>query len=278
MKGDCQMRNIDNECIESISKILGEMTTGSKITQILAKHNWIDHDTLAGQSLISTKWKRINASITDEVKKANSLTPFFKMIEEIMNPLNFLNQEDVWTQNRKNINFSLSFSGYELTDGGKIKSGKAAKTFTEAVERTKSLLEKLEIHNIHPDVLKFCKPELLDKNYFHAVLEASKSVLDKIRNLTFSSKDGNTLVNEAFVVKNPALIIRGNFLKTDDERSEYNGLKSLLNTICYFYRNPQAHSPKLYNPISEMDAITAFIMMSLAHEQLDRCQCVRQIP
>jgi len=271
------MRTIDNECIESISKILGDLTTGTKITQILAKHKWIDHDTMNNQRILSTKWKRINASLCEEIRKAKSPNPLFIMIEDIMNPINFLNEHDIWIQNRNDINFSLSFYGYELTDGGKIKSVKAANTFTEAIDRTKNLLEKLERHNIHHDILKFCKPELLNENYFHAVFEASKSVFDKLRILTFSTKDGNTLVNEAFVVKNPALIICDNLLSTSDEISEYNGLKSLLNTICYLYRNPRAHSPKLYNPTSESDAITAFIMMSLAHNQLDRCICVKHL-
>jgi hypothetical protein len=37
---------------------------------------------------------------------------------------------------------------------GKIKSVKAARTFSEAVNRSKNLLEKLRNHNINPDVLK----------------------------------------------------------------------------------------------------------------------------
>ena len=36
---------------------------------------------------------------------------------------------------------------------------------------------------MHPDVLAFCRAELLQQNYFHAVLEASKSVADKLRSL-----------------------------------------------------------------------------------------------
>ncbi|HEY4636890.1 MAG TPA: TIGR02391 family protein, partial [Burkholderiales bacterium] len=27
---------------------------------------------------------------------------------------------------------------------------------------------------MHPDVLRFCRPELVQKNYFHAVFEATK--------------------------------------------------------------------------------------------------------
>ncbi|HER2162590.1 TPA: TIGR02391 family protein, partial [Streptococcus pyogenes] len=165
------MRPIDNQCVETISKYLGEIVTGSVITKIFAKYNWVDHDTSYGEKLISTKWKRIYTSLIEEMNKAKSPKPFFTMIEEIMDPLNFINEQENWDQNRNNINFSLSFYGYELTDGGKIKSVKAAKTFSEAVSRSKNLLEKLENHNIHHDVLKYCSPELLDENYFHAIFE-----------------------------------------------------------------------------------------------------------
>jgi Protein of unknown function (Hypoth_ymh) len=34
---------------------------------------------------------------------------------------------------------------------------------------------------VHPDVLKFCRAELVVDNYFHAVFEAAKSVAEKLR-------------------------------------------------------------------------------------------------
>lgn len=37
---------------------------------------------------------------------------------------------------------------------------------------------------MHPDVLAFCRAELLQQNYSHAVLEASNSVADKLRTMT----------------------------------------------------------------------------------------------
>ena len=61
----------------------------------------------------------------------------------------------------------------------------------------------------------------------------------------------------------------------DTEKSQYQGLKSLLNTICYLYRNPTAHSPKMYDDRNERDAIQALLLISMAHVQLDKCICVR---
>lgn len=272
------MRQIDNACVEKITEILGELVTGSQITKILAKYNWKDHDTESGVRIISTKRKRLEASMIHEMNKRQSAEPLFQLIEEIMNPVYFSQDIDGWKNHLKNINFVLRFYGYELTDSGKVIATKATETFTEAVKRSQDLIEKLRAHNVHENVIKFCTPELLDENYFHAILEASKSVFERIRNLTNSTLDGNTLINEAFKIKNPAIIINGNYLESDNEKSQYLGLKSLLNTICYIYRNPTAHSPKLFNETSEDDAVTAFIIISMAHRQLDNCSAVRFIP
>lgn len=43
---------------------------------------------------------------------------------------------------------------------------------------------ELARRDVHPDVLRFCRAELVQQNYFHAVLEAAKSVADKLRTLT----------------------------------------------------------------------------------------------
>ena len=66
-------------------------------------------------------------------------------------------------------------------------------------------------------------------------------------------------------------------LITQTDKSKYQGLKSLLNTIVYLYRNPNAHEPKLYDVTSETDAVTALTLMSLANSLLDDCINVRDL-
>jgi uncharacterized protein Ymh len=61
---------------------------------------------------------------------------------------------------------------------------------TEAQERANALKAKLRQRNVHPDVLVICRAELLQKNYFHAVFEATKSVADKIRTKPGLTSDG----------------------------------------------------------------------------------------
>jgi hypothetical protein len=48
----------------------------------------------------------------------------------------------------------------------------------EAQRRARELRADLNSRGVHPDVLRFCREELLVDNYFHAVMEAVKSVAD----------------------------------------------------------------------------------------------------
>ena len=46
----------------------------------------------------------------------------------------------------------------------------AASTVAEAQARADDLRAELTRRQVHPDVLRFCRAELLQQNYFHAVL------------------------------------------------------------------------------------------------------------
>ena len=63
-------------------------------------------------------------------------------------------------------------------------------TRPEAERRAQALKKDLTARGVHPDVLRFCRAELVADNYFHAVLEATKSIADKLRNRTGLFDDG----------------------------------------------------------------------------------------
>jgi len=47
-------------------------------------------------------------------------------------------------------------------------------------------------------VFEYCIAELLAENYFHSVFEATKSIAERIRELTGIEIDGATLVDTVF--------------------------------------------------------------------------------
>ncbi|WP_413469295.1 TIGR02391 family protein, partial [Pseudomonas gessardii] len=94
----------------------------------------------------------------------------------------------------------------------------------------------LEGRGVHPDVLRFCRAELLADNYFHAVQEAVKSVADKMRSRAGVRDDGATLVDRVLAGHPPLLSI--NALKTVSERSEQSGFANLIRGTFGMFRNP----------------------------------------
>jgi uncharacterized protein (TIGR02391 family) len=114
--------------------------------------------------------------------------------------------------------------------------------------------------------MKFCKVELLQSNYFHAVFEATKGLAQRIRDLTELKGDGAALVDEAFALKTPLLAF--NSLQTETERSEQVGFAMLLKGCFAAIRNPRAHEPKVLWK-DENDAADYFTLISLLHRKLD---------
>ena len=125
-------------------------------------------------------------------------------------------------------------------------------------------------------MLAFCRAELTEHNYFHAVLEASKSVVEKIRSLTALTGDGASLIDEAFTLKNPALLF--NDLTDDSERSEHVGLATMAKALWAIYRNPTAHAPKVKWAVVEQDALDMLTIASMLHRRLDQARLAPGAP
>jgi hypothetical protein len=126
---------------------------------------------------------------------ANNICAF---IQRVMNPVLHVQSPDYFKKKQAELNRVLSFEGLRLSDGGKLEPCKQVRTITDAEATAGQLRRKLIERGVHPDVLKFCRAELVEGNYFHAVLEAAKSVVQKIRDKTGLTSDGGELVDEAF--------------------------------------------------------------------------------
>ena len=93
-----------------------------------------------------------------------------------------------------NWNVVLAFAGMRIREDGKLEPVPAAATLSEAQQRANKLRSELMRRGIAGDVLRFCRPELLEGNYFHAAFEATKSVAQKLRDRTGLVLDGHALV------------------------------------------------------------------------------------
>ena len=146
-------------------------------------------------------------------------------------------------------------------------------TIPEARTKANNLRTKLELRNTHSTVFLYCKEELLSENYFHSVLEAVKSVFDRIREISNLKNDGVILIDSAFGGESPLLIIN-NFI-SESEKSEHKGFLNLLKGLYGMFRNPTAHEVKIKWEIIEEDALDIMSIVSYCHKRLDKTHRIR---
>jgi hypothetical protein len=87
-----------------------------------------------------------------------------------MKPERFAREPERFEPMRLNLNRALAFAGLAVEASGALGSVEAAKTLSQATRRARELKSDLTSRGVHPDVLRFCREELLADNYFHAVL------------------------------------------------------------------------------------------------------------
>ena len=255
---------LDFNQIESISLIVGNDLTGSEITRLLGHINVTDD---SGES---TKWKRLNSIFSKYKKRFNSSKVVFRFLDEYLSPIRFASNPEHYQDILDRINVILAFSGQEYDDTGHLrKKDKKASTLDDALQRTDSLKEKLQQLGIHERIILYCKEELLEENYFHVVFESAKSLADEARHRTGLTNDGSALFEEAFSLKDPFLML--NNLKTESDRNRQVGLCKMLCGVYSFFRNVEAHEPRIKWAVNEKDAIDALLIISFLHFQLDSC-------
>ncbi|MCD2451026.1 TIGR02391 family protein [Methylicorpusculum oleiharenae] len=256
----------DAQKLEAACRILADTERGltnSEIGYILSDCRVVD------VSPNMTKWKRLFNALAEVQNKHQVGNHLIMFINRALDPVKYSRNKEAFEWRRSELNVVLSFSGFSVREDGKVMSTPVETTLKGARARVGALRSRLEDRNAHPEVFKYCKAELLDENYFHAVLEAIKGVGERIRILSGLTSDGAELVNAAFSVKTPILAL--NELSTDTELSEQKGFSSnMLVGLFGAIRNPTAHAPKLVWSMTEQDALDIFSIMSFVHRKLDK--------
>jgi uncharacterized protein (TIGR02391 family) len=248
--------------IEALAKLLGECGTGSDITRVLQACR------LEDKSGESTKWRRLYWVFMDSQERYGCANHVLNFIQTFLTPARFVRRRDEFEAHRQELNFILTFSGLEYGADGEFRQRGAARTLEEAERRVRTMHAKFQGRRIHPEVTKYCRVELMQDNYFHAVFEATKGLAQRIREMSGIEADGAALVDRVFSIERPLLAI--NTLQTETERSEHKGFAALLKGCFAAIRNPLAHEPKILWE-GEDDAADYFSLISLLHRKLDSC-------
>lgn len=264
----------DLAVLESIANILGDTQRGFTGTEI---GNLLRECHIPDLSLATTKRVRLFEALNHKQhldKCGNGIAAF---LHHAMNPARHFDSPEWFEETRGKLNQVLAFSGHQLGENGKLRETAVAETHAEAAARASRLKESLLSRKVHPDVLHYCREELLVDNYFHAVFEATKSVAEKIRQRTGLTQDGADLIDQAFSFKSSIPYLALNSLQTESEQSEQKGFSNLLKGLFGTFRNTTAHAPKITWKIDEQDALDILSLVSLVHRRLDAAVQARAI-
>ena len=251
---------------ESIARELGEQVTGTQLDQLLASRGLTD---VSGQS---TKWRRIHISLLARQQADRCGNHVAAFIMAVMSPARHISDQERYEAARSSLNKVLAFDGLYLGEDGQFRRVDAATTITDAKRRADNVSARLRGREIHPEILRYCRAELMQENYFHAVFEAAKSIAQRIRDMTGLPLDGAALIDKCFAESQPLIWI--NALRTETERSEHKGFALLLKGAFAAIRNPTAHEPKIFWQ-GEDDAADYFTLLSMLHRKLDKARAVK---
>ena len=250
--------------LEALCKCLADTSsglTGTEIGTLLAQVRVRDVDPSI------TKWKRLFNALSGAHNRDRNGGRALAFIAAALEPSRYVGRHDVFKGRRQELNVTLAFVGLEFRPDGKFRVVRAAATLGEAEVRANRLRSQLSARGVHAEVIKYCRPELLQSNCFHAVLEASKGVAERLRERVGSGSDGAELVDEVFSGVSPKLRI--NALVSASEQSEQRGFTNLLKGLFGTFRNPTAHAPRIAWPMTEEDALDLFSLCSYVHRRID---------
>lgn len=257
----------DASVIESVAAVLGDTAnglTGSQIGQRLgeAKVPDVDPD--------NTKWKRIYNALAAQQNHDQAGNCVIAFIGRAMKPVRYTDDPARFTYLQHGLNEVLVHAGLRINDKGEIarlKGGSAA-TLTEAQQRAGTIRSELRRRGTHPEVVRYCTDELLAKDNFHALLEAAKSIFDRVRNMTEVDQDGAELIDTTLTNKSgPRIAINAGTTVTDTD--EQSGFANLIKGLYGMYRNPTAHDPRLNRAIEDFELLEALTTISMVHRRLD---------
>ncbi|MEI2702580.1 MAG: TIGR02391 family protein [Baekduia sp.] len=225
----------------------------------------------------TTKWRMLRESFELAQQRDRHAGSVLRFVQQALQPSRELG-DGTLCELRASVNEVLLLSGLEVRNDGQVVQRKPARTADDARARVDSLRAKLAERHVHPDVMRHCRAELVERNYFHAVLEAAKSVSSKIRDRTGLVADGAELVDQAFTLKDNMPPLAFNSLQTPSERSAHTGYAHFTRGVVSAFRNPTAHEPKIEFAMSEEDALDMLATISMVHRRLDEAAITPAAP
>lgn len=257
------------DIVIAIADALGDTDlglSGSQIGRVLAQARIPD------PLPTMTKRHRLAAALQQKQDRDGAGNCIIAFITTAMGVGNYVRQPQRFEELRELLNPALVLAGLQVRDDGRVGKAKRAATLDDVQELTGRLLRELQRRNVHSEVTRFCREELIRRSTFHAVSEATKGLSSRLRAMTGATTDGSELIDELFSTKDRRPIVRINDYETKSEASEHVGFATMLKGVMGTFRNPTAHAPRAEWDVQEADALDLFSTLSYLHRRLDSAQ------
>ncbi|MBX2896347.1 MAG: TIGR02391 family protein [Cyclobacteriaceae bacterium] len=258
------IQSFDEVTLRNISKIFSDILSHKQITEQFTICGIVE----SGPG--SNREDRIYYSLQERQKQDNCGNTVLSFILKVIQPKRY-SDEDTYELHRTRINEKLIYDGIEIDKAGQPKSVAKAKTISEAKERSLKIKQKVHGLNIHHEILPYCEEEWLKENYFHSILEITKSVAERLRQLSGYTNDGADLVDDCFGLgKDNKPMLAFNLLKLESELSEHKGFGHFIKGFFSMYRNPKAHDPKISSESGLLQMTEVLVISTIIHNKLDK--------
>lgn len=243
------------------------IVAGSEGISATEMHNVFEAAGITMVGDYSSKTDRAYQALMNEQKCASSSEPLTHFVLEALAPARFLEDPQKRQRIISDVDTILRTYKFSVTEEGYITPAVEGATGADALAMR--LKEKLVLRGCHPEALRFCEEELITQSIFHAVTEATKSLMERIRPAG-CALDGEKLTQYVFGTRNnPGPRFINDFSSPADE-AEHFGFIHLLNGIYGHLRNDRAHRARLGSEDKELDFFDAMSMISYAHRVIDR--------
>lgn len=257
--------NFDLSTIRSLSTIIGEqILTNRQITEQFLNSSLVD----TGEG--TNKPDRIYYCLKARQKQDNCANNVLSFVLRIIDPKRYT-EEAEFEKHRTVINEKLLYEGIEIDKSGQARIVEKAKTISEAKRRSLKVKERVHGIGIHSDILPYCESEWLNENYFHAILEITKSVAERLRQKSAYNSDGADLVDQCFALgKDKKPMLAFSTLQTESDESEHKGFGNFIKGFFSMYRNPKAHDPKLLEDTQLTEMTEVLVIATIIQNKLDK--------
>lgn len=279
------MLNLTLQDIRKISDIIGD--TGNGLSGADIKRTLVDagievlddgkRQTRYTYTIGQNKRDHLYQCLAHDFEQYHSSNRIIAYLNSIMDPGRYVKPEkrQQYEYLFENINKVLRLKGYQYDKSGALVEVPKAESLDEVDKLINEMKQKMAYRFLHREVTKYCSEGLLRQDNYDAVFEAAKGLENRIQELTGLNKNGQGLIEEAFRTQSPYIVLNANQNLT--EKSETNGVISLMISALALYRNPPAHTLKYNWKTNQTDTLDALTVISVAQKYLDKCIVVRKV-